>query len=179
MGIRNILEIEYHYYFFTKRGVTTIKGSLIEINTSINTQYEEMTPEQLDFYLEHPNASIREIRECKLDSPYVPPTPEIEVLRANAISDLQSAYCASIKVGELQLAAATVDHLKRTNSVILKDVEDIMPNADSVNIIKNFASSYNRSTAIYSSGVAAINAATDAETISSELDTYKQQLAAL
>ncbi len=48
----------------------------------------EMTSEQIDFYLEHPTASIQEIERCELNPPYVPPDPDIEEVRQNAISDI-------------------------------------------------------------------------------------------
>lgn len=41
-----------------------------QVNTEVNRNFRPMTQEQIDFYLEHPNASISEIINCEVYPPY-------------------------------------------------------------------------------------------------------------
>lgn len=77
------------YYFKIRNGRAYAISIFTEpVDTELNRNFREMTSEQIDFYLEHPTASIHEIEKCELDPPYVPPTPDIEEVRAKAIVDI-------------------------------------------------------------------------------------------
>lgn len=176
--IMGILNNEYYYYFKTKNGVTTIVRWGVRINTSINRNYVELTPEQVEFYLAHPEASVEEVRNCKMNE-VVEVSEDIATAIATAISELKGGYASSVKVSDLEWAAAVTDFLKQNNALTLKDVPDLMDNADSREVIKNFATSYQASRSLYAEGKAAIEAATSEEEVYSTLDTYKSRFAAL
>lgn len=55
-----------------------------------NPAFERLTDKQADFYREHPGASVKEVRECKIIPPYIPPVPSITELKENAISDIDT-----------------------------------------------------------------------------------------
>lgn len=173
-----ILNNEYYYYFKTKNGVTTIVRWGVRINTSINRNYVELTPEQVEFYLAHPEASVEEVRNCKMNE-VVEVSEDVATAIATAISELKGVYASSVKVSDLEWAAAVTDFLKQNNALTLKDVPDLMDNADSREVIKNFATSYQASKSLYAEGKAAIEAATSEEEVYSTLDTYKSRFAAL
>lgn len=61
-----------------------------DADMSGNPAFEKLTPEQVAFYHEHPNASIKEIRECKIIPPYIPPVPSITELKEQAIKDIDN-----------------------------------------------------------------------------------------
>lgn len=55
-----------------------------------NPAFERLTDEQVAFYHEHPNASVKEVRECRIIPPYIPPVPSISELREQAIHDVDT-----------------------------------------------------------------------------------------
>ena len=79
-----------NFYYFKIRNNRPVAITIFTepVDTEINTSFKEMTSEQIDFYLEHPTASIHEIEKCELDPPYVPPTPDIEEVRKKALEDI-------------------------------------------------------------------------------------------
>ena len=72
------------YYFFKNKQV-------IELSFQVHPadkRYELLTAEQQAFYIEHPNAKIHEIRNCKIDDP-IPPTPiDIEQFKKGTIDEI-------------------------------------------------------------------------------------------
>ena len=72
----------YYYIFLNKR--------VVVVNTAVNTavfpQYVEMNPQQVEFYLLHTNASIEEIKECKLNEPEVISLDEYKLTKIEMIS---------------------------------------------------------------------------------------------
>ena len=79
-----------NYYYFKIKNNRPCSVSIFTepVDTEVNKSFREMTSEQIDFYLEHPTASIQEIERCELNPPYVPPEPDIEEVRQRAISDI-------------------------------------------------------------------------------------------
>lgn len=57
----------FYYIFCNKK----IKVRDTAVNTAVFPQYVEMTPEQVEFYKEHPTASVNEIKNCQLYEPYI------------------------------------------------------------------------------------------------------------
>lgn len=163
-----------HYYFFRNR-IVSFNTKLI---AAFNSAYVELTPEQVEFYLAHPEASVEEVRNCKMNE-VIEVSEDVATAIATAISSLKGVYASSVKVSDLEWAAAVTDFLKQNNALTLKDVPDLMDNADSREVIKNFATSYQASRSLYAEGKAAIEAATSEEEVYSTLDTYKSRFAAL
>lgn len=60
------------------------------MNMSGNPAFERLTDKQVAFYREHPNASVKEVRECKITPPYIPPVPSLTELKENAIRDIDT-----------------------------------------------------------------------------------------
>jgi len=78
----------YYYFKISNNHPWAISIFTEPVDTELNKNFREMTSEQINFYLEHPTASIQEIERCELNPPYVPPTPDIEEVRAKAIGDI-------------------------------------------------------------------------------------------
>lgn len=79
-----------NYYYFKIKNNHPRRISIFteSVDTELNKNFREMTSEQIDFYLEHPTASISEIEKCELNPPYVPPEPDIEEIREQALKDI-------------------------------------------------------------------------------------------
>ena len=78
------------YYYFKKRnGIRiSIMDFPYEVNTNLNPSFEAFTQKQVDFYLEHPTASVMEVYNCELIPPYVPPVKPLEEIKAEAKAEL-------------------------------------------------------------------------------------------
>lgn len=89
-------------YFVDYRIVTSDH----EIDLNINPAYIPFTAEQNEFYIEHPNASYWEIRNCRMNPEPVPPT--LEEVKHNCIKILseKSLEILGRYVKEYQLANA-------------------------------------------------------------------------
>lgn len=102
-----ILDIDKYYYFkMRNNNPYQIKVELFPINTSIMRNFVEMTTEQKEFYLEHPEATVIEVWNCHITPPPTPPTPDLQEYAARKVKDLKDACYASITVDELQYAMA-------------------------------------------------------------------------
>ena len=90
----------YYYYF--------VRGKKIErfITPMYGSWFEELTPEQLEFYLANPNATVQEVINCQLNPPYVPPTPDLQSYIAQKVKELKDACYASVTVTSLEYAMA-------------------------------------------------------------------------
>lgn len=80
--------MNYYYFKIRYNHPRAISIFTEPVDTELNRNFMELTSEQIDFYLEHPTASIQEIERCELNPPYVPPEPDIEEVRQQAISDI-------------------------------------------------------------------------------------------
>lgn len=97
----------YYYFRLNLNGNPyAIKESALPINTTIMRNYQEMTAEQIAFYLEHPTASISEIVKCELNPPYVPPTPDLQEYIEQKLKELKDACYGSVTVTSLEYAIA-------------------------------------------------------------------------
>lgn len=74
--------------------------------TQFNPSVVELTPEQVEFYLANPTATIQEVMNCELTPPYVPPTPDVQEYAAQKVKELKEACYASVTIDELQYAMA-------------------------------------------------------------------------
>ena len=102
-----IIDIEKYYYFKLRNGSPyQIKESIIQINTTINRNYVEMTTEQREFYLEHPTATVQEVWNCQITPMYVPPTPDVSEYAAQKVKDLKDACYGAVSVTTLEFAMA-------------------------------------------------------------------------
>ena len=99
---------EQQYYYFKMRPGRPyeIKVTAVHINTLINLIYQEMTTEQREFYLEHPDATVMEVWNCELVPPYVPPTPDVQEYAAEKAKELKEVCYLSVTVTSLEYAAA-------------------------------------------------------------------------
>lgn len=90
----------YYYYF--------VRGVRIErfITPMYGSWFVELTPEQLDFYLANPNATVQEVVNCQLTPPYVPPAPDVQEYAAQKVKELHDACYASLTITSLEYAAA-------------------------------------------------------------------------
>lgn len=90
----------YYYYF--------VRGVRIErfITPMYGSWFVELTPEQREFYLANPNATVQEVVNCQLTPPYVPPTPDVQEYAAQKVKELHDACYASLTITSLEYAAA-------------------------------------------------------------------------
>ena len=98
---------EQYYYFKMRLGKPyEIKVTAVHVNTILNHIYQEMTTEQREFYLEHPDATVMEVWNCELVPPYVPPTPDVQEYAAEKAKELKEVCYFSVTVTSLEYAAA-------------------------------------------------------------------------
>lgn len=92
------------YYYFWKN------KKILETRTPLPTQFNpsvvELTPEQVEFYLANPTATIQEVMNCALTPPYVPPTPDVQEYANEKVRELKEACYATVTIDELQYAMA-------------------------------------------------------------------------
>lgn len=68
--------------------------------------FVELTPEQKEFYLANPNATVQEVVNCQLTPPYVPPTQDVQEYAVQKVKELKDACYASVSISDLEFAAA-------------------------------------------------------------------------
>lgn len=164
-----------HYYFFRNR-IVSFNTKLI---AAFNSAYVELTPEQVEFYLAHPEASVEEVRNCQLYEPYVEPTPELEELRDNAKRELMNAYCLKMgRYSEIDVALAVASRICIQN-VWLTQSNCAYTNDEAKEIIKGFVQLGKSAKAIYEESITAIDNSMSEDTIESTLTTYKSRIEAL
>lgn len=96
-----------YFYFKLRNGVEyAIKETPFEINTSIMKMYRELTDEQREFYLANPAATVREVVNCQLTPPYVPPTPDVQEYATMKAKELKEVCYNSVSVTSLEYAVA-------------------------------------------------------------------------
>lgn len=77
-----------HYYFITNNGRPyKIVESTEPVDPNIMWAYRELTQEQREFYLAHPNASVYEVERCEL-YPQPPQPSELELARNNKLYEI-------------------------------------------------------------------------------------------
>lgn len=77
------------YYYFIKKDNKIIRIATFDarVNTNINRNMIELTSEQIEFYLEHPFASIIEIQNCALWA-QPEPTDMLEQAKAQKLEEI-------------------------------------------------------------------------------------------
>lgn len=79
-------------YYFVKLSNGKIKIQSWSMDMTTNPSFEALTQEQVDFYGQHPEASLGEVRNCKLNEPIpIDPAQSLEVHKEDVrrqISDL-------------------------------------------------------------------------------------------
>lgn len=174
--IMGILNNEYYYYFKTKNGVTTIVRWSVRINTTINRNYVELTPEQVEFYLAHPDASVEEVRNCQLYEPYVEPTPELEELRSEAKRKVKEAYYLKMgQYSELDIALAISSRICIQN-LWLSQSACVYSTDEAKDMIRGFVQLGKNAKPIYEEGMRAIDNSMSEETISAAAELYSERL---
>jgi hypothetical protein len=98
---------QLYYYFKLRNGVEyAIKEMVTQINTNIMRNFRELTPEQREFHLANPTASVQEVVNCELTPPYVPPTPDLQEYIDKKLSELKEACYNAVTVTSLEFAMA-------------------------------------------------------------------------
>lgn len=169
-----IRDVEKYYYFRIRNGSPyAIKVSLIEINTAIMHNYQEMTTEQKEFYLEHPNASVMEVYNCELTPPYVPPTPDVSEYATMRVKELKDVCYASVTIDELQYAMANA--VLAGTSIVYAGKKHYST-SEAIAVMKQFMDESDKAVTIYETYKPRIEAASTIESI----DTiYNQAVARL
>lgn len=72
-----------YYYIFLNKKIVSFDTA---VDTAVFPQYVEMTSEQVEFYLANPDASIEEIKECKLNEQEVISLDEYKLTKIEMIS---------------------------------------------------------------------------------------------
>ena len=131
------------FYFKIKNNIyKSIEEFDYKINTTLNPCWKELTEEQTEFYLEHPTASIKEIRECQLQPPYIPPVPTIKEIREEAIGEIDKKSRNTIGavvdvLGFCDAVASTVYAPSRGTASIYSDSETFKTADDFLTISKS------------------------------------------
>lgn len=110
-----------------------IKVTAVHVNTILNHIYQEMTTEQREFYIEHPDATVTEVWNCELTPPYVPPTQDATEYANEKVKELKEACYASITVTKLECDMA----LDKTQNITADSYYSI---TEARNVLSNFRS---------------------------------------
>lgn len=99
-----------YYYFKLRNGVEhDIKVLAFPVNMDLGLNqrlYRELTTEQREFYIANPTARVQEVVRCELNSPYVPPTPDLQEYIEQKVKELKDACYGSVTVTSLEYAMA-------------------------------------------------------------------------
>ena len=164
---------EQLYYYFKVNIVTgnpyAIKVTPININMIINRIFVEMTEEQKEFYLEHPDASVMEVWKCELIPPYIPPTPDVKEYAEWKNKELENECFGSITVSSLELSMA----MDKANNITADSYYSLI---EARNIVSNFRSQSKKAMTVFDTYSAQIDEATTIEQIDSIYDQAIQAL---
>lgn len=170
------MAVTYYYYFVTHLfGRVTIEKFITHMTLS---GYEQLTYEQVEFYLANPTASIEEVRKCELNPPYVPPSPSIVELQEDARRELKTTYAAVMsRYSDLEVAMAITSHLALTTLTIADKCPYTLREAN--NIIDGFNSLAKDAKSIYDRYHALLGEQMTEEAINATLADGKTELEAL
>ena len=166
----------YYYYFYTPLiGAERIEKT---ITPMIGLRWVALTDEQREFYFANPTATVKEVKQCHLDSPPTPPDPDIEEVRTQTLSELKTLYCNKMdRYSDLQVVGAISSHYALTTLTIGDNVPYTLNEAK--NIIEGFNSLMKSAKAIYDRHKKNIEDATSKEVIAAELEAAKEKMEAL
>lgn len=159
----------YYYIVNNKR----IVGFSTQLNLLMNLGFEPLTEEQTEFYLEHPRASIREVRACQLDTPYVPPTPEVSDYAAEKKKELKEMCYASVKVTALEYAMANAC---LAGTALTYTGERYYSTTEAKNVMKRFMDESKVALTTYDTCSARIDAAHSIEDIDTIINEAKEAI---
>lgn len=114
-----------YYYFWKNKKILKTRTPL---PTQFNPSVVELTPEQVEFYLANPTASVMEVWNCELVPPYVPPTPDVQEYAAQKVKELKEACYGSVTVTSLEFAMASdkLDNITADSYYSLTDAQKIV-----------------------------------------------------
>ena len=152
----------YYYYF--------VRGVKIErfITPMYGSWFVELTPEQKEFYLANPNATVQEVVNCQITPPYVPPTQDVQEYAAQKAKELKDACYGAITIDKVQcemancvLAGTTVTYSGKRHYTTLQAMA----------IMKQFMDESDKVSTIYETYKPQIEAASTIE----DVDTIYEQ----
>lgn len=80
-------------YYFANNKIYAFEW---ELDLMANPAYTPLTKAQAQFYESNPDASIYEVKNCKLNEQYIEPEPTLEELKAAAIKQLSELSLATL-----------------------------------------------------------------------------------
>lgn len=176
---------KFYYYFYTKNGVTTIVKKFFALNMNLygykegkRIYYELLTDEQESFYLNNPEASVNEVRNCMLNEPPTPQTQSIIQIREYYKNKLKEAYYAKMsEYSDLDVVGAISSHYANTTL----SISNVTPYtaSEAKNIIEGFNSLMKSAKAVYELHKTSIESATTEEDIDNEFELAKREMEAL
>lgn len=92
-----------YYYIVNKKKIV---GFPVKVNLILNNGFEPLSDEQTKFYLEHPDASINEIRNCQIYTPPEPIEPDLQEYVNKQLTELKELCYNSITISTLEYAMA-------------------------------------------------------------------------
>lgn len=144
------------YYYFWKN--KKILETRIPLPAQFNPSVVELTPEQVEFYLANPTATIQEVMNCALTPPYVPPTPDVQEYAAQKVKELKEACYGSVTVTSLEFAMASdkLDNITADSYYSLTDARQV---------VTDFRTQSKKAMQVYDTYKARIEAAVSVESI--------------
>lgn len=165
-----ILDLNKYYYFRMRNGNPyAIKESIVEINTNIMRNFQEMTTEQREFYFEHPTATVMEVWNCEIVPPYVPPTPDLEAYIAQKVKELKDACYASVTITSLEYAMAE----DKVNNLTADSYYTVL---QANNVLKDFRSQSKKAMQVRDTYVPQIEAASTFDAVDTLYNQAVEQL---
>lgn len=109
-----------YYYIISNKKIHIEETA---VNTAVFPQYVEMTPEQVEFYLENKDASIEEIKNCQLN--VLEDDFDLAKTRETFIDDLSrySLYSSLQVVPEYKLQNALLDTILNSENKFYSNEE--------------------------------------------------------
>ena len=148
------------YYYFWKN------KKILETRTPLPTQFNpsvvELTPEQVEFYLANPTATIQEVMNCALTPPYVPPAHDVAEYANEKVKELKEACYASVTIDELQYAMANA---VLAGTSIAYAGKKHYSTSEAIAIMKQFMDESDKAVTVYETYKARIEAAVSVESI--------------
>ncbi len=162
---------EQQYYYFKMRlgKPYEVKVTAMQVNTILNRIYQEMTTEQREFYLEHPDATVMEVWNCELVPPYVQPTPDVQEYAAEKVKELKDVCYFSVTVTTLEFAMA-IDKVENPTASCYYGL------ADAQRVVSDFRTQSKKAMTVYVTYKPRIEAASSVEAID---EVYSQAIEAL
>jgi len=158
---------EQYYYFKMRLGKPyEIKVTAVHVNTILNRIYQEMTTEQREFYLEHPDATVMEVWDCELVPPYVPPTPDVQEYAAEKVKELKEVCYLSVTVTTLEFAVA-IDKVENPTASCYYGL------AEAQRVVSDFRTQSKKAMTVYVTYKPRIEAASSVEAID---EVYNQAM---